>query len=158
MWRHSGNADMDIRETWSITEQQHKCQIWQLTEKKKNKKDFMLLAFPLKVSMCPGAMPQCWALSNMWMWAAVSVLALVVTYMERAEECDSLLMALSQRDRSLDTAIIMISISVPPYQHTSSVMSPDIHTLTSYADSPMKSNCGSKYGFAYCWHFHLGKQ
>lgn len=72
------------------------------------------------------------------MQAAVSVLELAVTYIERAEECDSLLMALSQRDRSLDTAIIMISVSVPPYQHTSSVVSPDIHTLTSYACSPMK--------------------
>lgn len=64
----------------------------------------------------------------------------------RAEECDSLLMALSQRDRSLDTAIIMISMSVPPYQHTNSVASADIHTLTSSAYSPMKSDCGSKDG------------
>lgn len=90
------------------------------------------------------------------MRAAVSVLELAVTYIERAEECDSLLMALSQRDRSLDTAIIMISISVPPYQHTSSLVSPDIHTLTSHAYSPVKSNCGSKDGFAYCQHFQLG--
>lgn len=45
----------------------------------------------------------------MCMQAAASVLELAVTYIERAEECDSLLMALSQRDGSLDTAIIMIS-------------------------------------------------
>lgn len=48
------------------------------------------------------------------MWAAVSILALAVTYTELTEECDSLLMALSQRDQSLDTAIIMISITVAP--------------------------------------------
>lgn len=72
------------------------------------------------------------------------MLELALAYIERAEECDSLLMALSQRDQSLDTAIIMISVSVPLYQNTSSAVSPDIHAVTSYACSPMTSNCGAK--------------
>lgn len=69
----------------------------------------------------------------MWMWAAVSVLALAVTYIERAEECDSLLMALSQKGPEFRHSYnhdLNKRATLPAHQLGR--VSPDIHTLTSY--------------------------